>query len=277
MTDDPSVFRHNGVRVFGRVEVTGDVVKFRTTFADSIRTWDHKRGSVKGFSAAARKRMLEFVHSLDWAMIPVGLFISLTYPDEVGFPGHKIRKQQRYVFFRSMENHLHREVGALWRIEWKTRLTGSRRGCVLPHFHMIVPNVSFISMHRIRDWWRQAIGHVGPHLCTDVKRLNDKRHHHVYIAKYCAKAPDPSLDSLTKGNIDGRHWGLHRPALIPRHETTVYAGLSPAQIDTLQCIAYEMFPWYGKHGELGWTAFGSNGAKAKLAVMECVLDIMADG
>ena len=217
--------------------------------------------------------MLKMVSKVDWSHITSGLFVTLTYPDAVDSSVHLERNKHRYVFLRSLERHVGRQCGALWRIEWVARKSGVNKGKFLPHFHLIIPGICFVPHQKIRQWWKQAIGATG-HVATDVKRLSSKRHHAVYIAKYAAKPADPSsLDSVTYLNITGRHWGVHRPRCIPRHKTVVYDGLTEAHVARLKDIARERFTWYGEYAELGYSMFGSLGARMVSAIREIVLDV----
>jgi hypothetical protein len=180
------------------------------------------------------------------------------------------------VFFRSIESHLGRHVSALWRVEWKARASGSLKGCCCPHFHLIIFSIPFIPYQKIRSWWRQAIGYGSGPLATDVQSLGDKRHHAVYIAKYAAKRPDPSLDSLSKINIDGRHWGVHRRKVVPWCKTVTYDGLNDQQVERLKQIGYDEFSWYGEYAELGFSAFGILGERLRNEIERICLDVGED-
>jgi hypothetical protein len=187
------------------------------------------------------------------------------------------RNQARHTFLRDVEHLLGFSIGALWRIEWQKRKSGVNKGKFLPHFHLIIPGCRFIPWQKINERWRAALGYRG-FVVTDVRRLSDKTMHQVYIAKYAAKLPElSSLDYLAYLNIDGRHWGVHRPALIPRHKTIVYDGLDEERVEALKSLARENFDWYGEYAELGFSMFGRLGAKMVDAVRKlCVDNLDAD-
>lgn len=257
-----------------RVEITGDVLAVKAAFLQAPRTPVKQRGQInKGFTYGSRKRMLITTSKIDWSRVTTGLFVTLTYPDDVECVDSRDRNKHRYRFMRDMENHLSSRCGAIWRIEWKKRLSGLNKGKYRPHFHLIIFNVRYIPYKTINLAWKKAIGAKG-HVNTDVKRLGDKRHHAVYIAKYAAKV-DPllSLDSLANLNNLGRHWGVHRRNQIPWHKTTVYDGLNDQQIERLKQIGYDTFAWYGEYAELGYTAFGVLGNRLRQAVCEICLDV----
>lgn len=259
-------------RIEAAVTISGDLLKFSCCFTEPPVVLNRKRGHCMGFTAGSRRRMLQFVSTLDFPNIKCGIFITLTYPDSVKFPSKEERNKHRYLFFRHMEKHLGRKVGALWRIEWEERKSGVNRGMFYPHFHLLIPCVQYIHWGTVRAWWRNVIGAKGP-LVTDVRRWGDKRHCAVYVAKYCAKRPSfLSLDSVTYLNIDGRHWGIQRPTLIPRCKSSVYDGLREDQVEALQALGKETFGWYGEYAELGWTMFGRLGEKMIERVRQICLD-----
>jgi len=255
-----------------RVEITGDLVEVKAAFLHPPRGLPKRRGICKGFTRGSRLRMFKMVSRVDWSNIKTGLFLTLTYPDEVAFPDRVARGRHLYVFLRSLENILGAQFGALWRVEWLPRQTGVNRGKVYPHFHLIIPGIRYINWMTIRAAWGRAIGHRGK-LVTHVQRLSDSTMHRVYIAKYCAKLPE--LSSLVHGtysNIDGRHWGVHRRNLVPMHKKVVYDGLSEACVNELQTIGREKFAWYGEYAELGFSMFGKLGAEMREAVRQLCLD-----
>lgn len=220
--------------------------------------------------------MLKTVSRIAWQYLKAGLFVTLTFPDEVLPMDAYRRNQARYVFFRSLEAYLGRNVSALWRIEWPARKSGKFLGSCCPHFHLIIFSVPFIPYGKVRSWWRQAIGYGDGPLDTKVQSLSDKRHHAVYVAKYAAKPPELYLDSLSKINIDGRHWGIHRRPEVPWCETVTYDGLNDQQIERLKQVGYDNFRWYGEYAELGFSAFGILGEKLRQEIERICLDIGED-
>jgi|ERR1700722_2138678 len=256
------------------VAITGDVVQVSARFLIPPCRLPGIRRPCKEFSNASRRAMLKTVSRIDWNNVHSGLFVTLTFPDKTLPMDAYRRNQARYVFFRSIETHVQKNVSALWRVEWKARRSGALVGQMCPHFHLIIFSVPFIPYKKINLWWKTAIAWTGT-VSTDVQSLKDKRHHAVYIAKYAAKRPETnSLDSLSNLNIDGRHWGIHRRSLLPKHRTVVYDGLNDFQIEQLKQVGYDEFPtWYGEYAELGYTAFGLLGEKLKNRVREICLDV----
>lgn len=260
-----------------KVVIRGDLIEVKAEFLRPPRGIPKKRGKCKAFTRSSRLRMLKMVSVIDWSSITSGIFVTLTYPDSVRFPKYNDRSKHLYLFCRYLEQHLGKQVGVLWRVEWMKRKSGAKRGKWYPHFHLIIPAVKYVHRNLIRQWWRDTIKAIGP-LSTDVKALTDRTHHAVYIAKYAAKLPEfGSLDYVSYLNsVDGRHWGVKRPSLIPKHTKITYDGLSAECIECLKQVAFENLPSYGKYSELGYCMFGKLGAAMKNAIAELCLDFGAE-
>lgn len=252
--------------------VQGDLIKVKGHLTDYEPQRGGRRGTIGTFSKAARKRMLEAVATIEWDTIRYGLFLTLTYPDSVLPRSADQRRDDRYVFFRSMENYLGRQFGALWRIEWKRRKRGARRGEVHPHLHAIIFGVRFFPYADLRKCWRARLGCKGA-LSTRVDSLATKSKHGVYIAKYAAKMPEESyLDNVAYCNIDGKHWGTHRRELIPREVPRVFNDLPPDVVERLRATAADTLPWYDTRYDAGFSIFGKLGERLKGAVEKLCLD-----
>lgn len=261
--------RHNQVWT---VEITGDTVDVHAWENDYVAQRGGRRGKIVGFSRASRKRMLMFVSKINWGKVNDGVFITLTWPDKYIPKSSYEMNYLRHRFLRYMENHLVKKVGAIWRIEWVIRKSGSLEGTVQPHIHLIVFGTTFVHGACVREWWRKCIDASGP-LCTDVRSLTSKRMHQVYIAKYAAKMPDdPSLDYVAYLNIRGRHWGYHRRELIPMHESRKVVVNNPNNVAALRRLAAKVLPWYDTRYDSGFSLFGKFGAALVRAVEKIVID-----
>lgn len=231
-----------------------------------------KRKSIGNFSPQSRLRMLKLGATVDWRSVGCSLFITLTYPDELGDLPYQERTKQRHLFFRSMENYLCREVGAIWRIEWKKRLTGKRTGEWLPHFHVLALGVRFIDHQAIRAWWRSACGAAGP-LATDVRAVKKGEVAARYVSKYCAKLPETcSLDSVTYLNRGGRHWGIHRKSLVPLHMPLIVSYLSPECVRVLKNAGMMAVPYFDAAVDSSFCLIGEITEKVGEFLTEFLID-----
>lgn len=254
------------------LETTGNLLQVKAKFVRPPRSLPKKRGVVRGFSHQARIRMLQMISKIDWEKVPDGLFVTLTVPDECWPMTRSARNIARAGFMRYVEAFHGNHVPAIWRIEWKARKTGKYRGKLLPHFHLVIFGVPYIHHSMIRGWWRSLLKAESA-LATDVQSLKGKQHHAVYVAKYAAKIADSSsLDSLAYLSSAGRHWGVHRPRLMPFHETEIFDGFTDKQIDQIKALGREAFAWYGEYAELGFTMFGKVAEKYREAIIHIALD-----
>jgi len=182
------------------------------------------------------------------------------------------RNQDRYVFFRSMENYLGRKVGALWRIEWLARKSGATAGMMAPHVHLIVFGCGFIPWQEVRKWWRAALA-VDGHLATDVRRIKGGKMVGKYVTKYCSKAPDAdSVLNTSYLNSLGRHWGLHRRNRIPFCMRIVVPRMSEEQVRFAENAACMTFRYFTRGVEQGFSIFGDNGRKAGEIILSIPVD-----
>jgi len=203
-------------------------------------------------------RMLRFMNRIDWTKIEHSLFITLTYPDGVAFERKDERNKHRYMFMRYIEECLARPVASIWRCEWKIRKTGEWKGFVAPHFHVIIPDVTYIPFDEVNTYWKKAIGGVDK-VATDVRRVTGHQGALRYIAKYVSK--DCYLDKLVylnNGIEVGRSWGVTRKHLIPMSPVLVSRPLTDGERDRVQLAGKNKLRWYDPTDEVGFTLLGDD-------------------
>jgi len=215
-----------------------------------------RRKSILGFSPSARLRLLRTMATVYWEGVGPSLFITLTYPDSHIDRTMQTRTQDRSRFFRDMENYLGKEFGAVWRVEWVTRKSGSRKGTMAPHVHLIVFGLRYIPYQTVNKLWRGVLAVDGA-LRTDVRRIKGQRDVAKYVAKYAAKAEvDRSLVIASYLNTTGRHWGIHRRELIPWCVRCWDLRMSPDEIALLENAAASKIPYFPKGTRSGFSLFG---------------------
>jgi len=220
-----------------------------------------KRKPIKGFTPAARLRMLRTIASVEWDSFKKGVFITLTYPD--GFIGRtmKERNRDRYLFLRSMEKHLGRKVAAIWRIEWQPRKTGPLKGQLVSHAHIIVFNCRFIPKEIVRDGWRRALNADGL-VITWIDGVGSGRKAARYVTKYCGKMPEVGvLDNASYLNNLGRHWGVHRRDLVPWAWRIHIPFLDDSCLQLAENLAACTFRFFTRGTQVGFSTFGPNAKK----------------
>lgn len=231
-----------------------------------------KRGQVVGFSDEARWRMIQRVATLDWTRARPALFITLTYPD---WPRAKIERAvtaQRDKFFLYSERQLGKPFSALWRIEWKPRLTGMHVGEIMPHMHLMVFNVRYMPYWVVNATWKGIIGYKD-YVRTETKRMVNDRQAGYYISKYCAKVEDCSLVNAAYLNNPptGRNWGIHRRDLLPvaaKNDMVLEPG---STMEILRRIARPWFPTV-LQSDQSFTLIGKSAELGKKVLKERIWD-----
>lgn len=240
------------------VEIQGDLTQVKATGPRLFVNKTKKRKCINAFSAASRLRVLKLIARVDWNQFLPGVFITLTYPDNMVGLTYKERSKHRYLFHRAMERYLGTKVASLWRIEWVPRRSGTWKGFLIPHLHLLVSKVSYIPWRVVREWWRSAIGASG-YLHTWIEKIEEAGHAAKYCCKYVAK--QHSFISAAYHNTRvtvGRMWGVLRARQIARCPVRLYRPLSPSEIDFVKGLRKyvpDVKPFWR---EVGFTIFGAD-------------------
>jgi hypothetical protein len=180
-----------------------------------------ERGEVKGYSRAARKRLLEKIHTITRAAA-LPQFVTLTFPDF--FPDPKTAKRTLDTLFKRLKRAFP-DVSAIWRMEEIDRKSGQNVGQIAPHFHLLVWG-AVPAAWLDRAWWEVNGKSDYAHLKhgADAQALESWAGAVFYCAKYLAK-----VDS-GEARASGRCWGVHNRAALPlqrepeQHRVTVAAA-----------------------------------------------------
>lgn len=192
-----------------------------------------RRGHITEFSAASRRRLMVNLNSVDRSKIERPFFVTLTWHDSwPDTPAGRARQMDALL------KRLEYEFGAfpaVWRVEFKTRLSGARAGEVAPHLHLLVflpPEQILGGPGRSREFARlQAESRLRRKIAIawneiaaagDVEHLKVATHRkscvmveswrgvNSYAAKYMAK-----LEKFDPGSAGiGRAWGIRRRGLL---------------------------------------------------------------
>lgn len=196
------------------------------TIQGKVLTWDiareayarppeKKKGTVTGFSAAARLRMFRLLGRIDYSKIRPAYFITLTYPDHALPKGKDQCNRQRYLFWRDLEKYLAGQTQGVWRLEWIGRKTGDWVGFACPHIHLVLFSGRLLDVETVRDAWMRSINEDA-WTSVDCQMMTTEKQLGCYVAKYCAKA-DCLLDvGLNLNKMwSGKFWGCHRRNRMP--------------------------------------------------------------
>lgn len=204
------------------------VVKHPKIHVHSDKQTPHWRGTVNGFSAKARRRLMYMMAKLRSDTLP--LFVTLTYPSEFE-RDYRQWKNDLDKFAR----RFHRKFpdGAfIWRLE------PQRRGA--PHYHLLVYGVS-MSGDNVRwfheAWYGSVASEDAKHYQwgVHVDAVRSSRGVRAYVGKYIAKRqaiPDPAeAETEESGStpVDwvhvGRWWGIRYAHNLPEAERFSATGL----------------------------------------------------
>lgn len=250
-------------KILQRFRVQGSVVEYKCGVEPSEAGKPPIRGQVKGFTRAARLRLLKRVATIDWQTIPQSVLITLTYPDELADRTFQQRGQDRYLFMRKLERYLDRKVCGIWRTEFVPRRSGRYKGMLLPHLHLLVFGVTFVPWQTVRQFWKEVI-HKKGYCRTEIKRATSPKMAGFYVAKYMSKTTDsPSLVNSSYLNTHGRAYGYHRPGKIPQFSETWISNPSIEQIQALLDYAKDCLPWLNRQHQSSYTLLGRYADHAK--------------
>lgn len=220
-----------------------------------------KRGNVKGFSGASRKRLMEKCARV--GKVGKAIFITVTYGQQ--FPEWQEAKKHLHVFLQQIRRSFPDAAG-FWRYEEQDR--GA------PHFHFMFFNLPFWQKEKLKKVWGRIIGQkywdrtefIVREPFTRIELIRTKRKAMRYVAKYIAKnAGEKEVTPQSHGGFNnpsymneaGRQWGVHNEANMPYGEEMVIR-VTISNRDYGRFRAYAEAVWEGiKKYELwqGWTLF----------------------
>lgn len=184
-----------------------------------------KRGTIRGFSSGARKRMLKAHALINQSLLrPPALFVTLTYPGNHPVDSSATKKHLDRFAKRFMHRYPHGFF--IWRFEYQER--GG------PHFHLLIYNVWYINRDWLANAWYDVVGSGDErHLRagTQVRRVRTEEAVARYISKYMAKENIPAGVEST-----GRCWGIKNKAVYKRFVTRRVVRLTPEEFTMLRRI-----------------------------------------
>lgn len=192
-----------------------------------------KRGTIKTFSPASRRRLQDYIARIDWSRMPKGAFITVTYPDERAKLTMKQTTDQRNLLVLKIERHFKEPLLHIWRKECVPRKSGRYKKYRVQHFHLCVFTTQWIPVAKLNEWWRECI--KWPYEVQVHRKHMDGEHAAFYMAKYLTKDEEQSsiLEDGSYLNSPGRMWGWRREEMIPYKPLDYWIGLSNEQYDAV--------------------------------------------
>jgi hypothetical protein len=171
-----------------------------------------KRGKIKIMSKGSRRRLMQRIAKTRQDTKPV--FITLTYPDIFSEDPRAWKRDIDCLAKRLFRKN----VGGVWRIEFKKRKSGQNVGQVAPHFHLLAWGLDAIELLCMipRAWYEIVGSEDQKHLAagTRVEAIRSWKGVMSYTSKYISKADN---DIVPDGA--GRFWGVFGDKFIPWSET----------------------------------------------------------
>jgi len=243
---------------FASVSIQGKVVEYKYHQIHEGEIGG-RRGEIREFTDAARRRMVTFLNRVKFDPTKLPLFVTLTYPDECAYTTVADRNLHRKIFARHLERLTGTTVPASWRIEWEVRKSGFWEGCIVPHWHMLIFKIGFIPYAEINRLWAETIGHKG-HVQTEIRRVDKRGGVRGYMAKYISKEAVPhSLVLAAYQSSIGRQYGWLRKREIPLHDRHDRHSLSGEQIDDVIGLTDQMVPWAKLDARQSYTLYTEHG------------------
>lgn len=216
------------------VEYLANGTMVQAKFHGPMRLTMTARGEIGEFSRASRKRMFDWLHTVDLEAAGRAIFVTLTYGQ--ASPDGRQSKRHLDTFLKRLVRQ-HSKASGLWRMEYQAR------GAI--HYHLIVWGVDFLDKAEVQQSWSEVIGdaymdksHETPRApFTRVERIRSIHGVRWYVGKYLGKtttvdqaaggtparaAPGTGFNSgayftaRTVVRRDGRHWGVFNRRSVAR-------------------------------------------------------------
>lgn len=170
-----------------------------------------KRGKVKGFSFASRRRLMQTIARIRLDA-PLPMFVTLTYPDK--FPSPIESKKHLDVFMKRLLRAFP-DLGLIWKLE------PQERGA--PHYHILVWGVSEhdLFIFTVKAWYEIAGAGDKNHLAFHMGGLGNKPCvQEVYsregVMRYASKYLGKTFEVAGWDEVyPGRFWAVVQRENIP--------------------------------------------------------------
>lgn len=203
---------HSSTKAKAEYWLNGSLITVAKPKIEQPQVGGGKRGKVKEFSKAARRRMLYMMAKTDKTKKPI--MITLTYP--LNFPGSPGEWKRHLKLFLKRLVYTYPAAAGVWKLE------PQKRGA--PHYHILCWMPVFM-MAELRLWvskvWFEVVNSGDPlHLLagTRVELVKSERGVMAYAGKYVGKVTDDlNLSEEVRGSWGqaGKWWGIFQRDNIP--------------------------------------------------------------
>lgn len=193
-----------------------------------------KRGIIRTFSPASRRRLMRFMARLKVRKIRA-TFLTLTFTEMVS-------NEQAKTAFKRFTMRLRRAfpyASGVWRMEYQPK-----RGAI--HFHMLCFNLPFWLQAEVQKTWEACTREARS--IVDIRLVHGARSVMGYVSKYIAKIdnePPASLDDgsyqhASAGGLAGRFWGYINKEHLPLGQKLAGVLLESATIRSLSSFMWAL-------------------------------------
>lgn len=232
------------------IEAQGGLLAMRIQKADKpVPIVPAKRGTVVGFSAAARRRLLRFLARLETHGVRA-TFLTLTFTA-------KETNENAKTAFKRFVMRLRRHApgaSAVWRMELQPK-----RGAI--HFHLLVFNLPYWSQAEVQRAWEACTGEAMS--IVDIRLVRGHKAVMNYVSKYIAvreKGVSTSLDDVSyqhapRDELVGRCWGWVNKDALPLGELIQGVLTGTLTIKALSDFAWSIVGTDNRYGSLSFHLF----------------------
>jgi hypothetical protein len=192
------------------IEAQGSLLSLKVTgFKSQPNINGSRRGVIRAFSRASRRRLMRFMARLKVRKIRA-TFLTLTFSEMV-------THEQAKIVFKRFAMRLRRsfaQASAVWRLEYQPK-----RGAI--HYHLLVFNLPFWRQADVQKTWEQCTTEARS--IVDIRLVHGARSVMAYVSKYIAKVDNEAPASLDDGSYQhegrepalARFWGYINKELLP--------------------------------------------------------------
>jgi hypothetical protein len=239
--------------VIAYIEAQGSLLTMTVKgFKSNRQGFGGKRGIIRTFSQASRRRLLRFMARLKVRKIRA-TFLTLTFSEMVT---HEIA---RTVFkrFTMRIRRAYPAASAVWRLEYQPK-----RGAI--HYHLICFNLPFWKQADVQKTWEDCTHEQRS--IVDIRLIHGARSIMAYVSKYVAKvdtSPPASLDdgSYQHGEREpscSRFWGYINKELLPLGEVVAGVLTDRQTIKSLSSLCWSILGSDNPYNSLSFHLFCDN-------------------
>jgi hypothetical protein len=240
-------------QLIAHLEAQGSLLSMKVLgFHPRSSAYGGKRGIIRVFSQASRRRLMRFMARLKTRKIRA-TFITLTFSGV----HDNVYAKKALKRFAMRARRAFKGISGIWRMEFQAR------GSI--HFHLLMFNMPFWAQKKLQAVWEACTGE-NRSIC-DIRLVHGARSVMAYVSKYIAKADNrteiPSLDDVAyqhapREDLAGRFWGYINKELLPLGEAVIGVLTERQTIKSLSSFAWAILGSENPYNSLSFHLFCEN-------------------